>query len=243
MGNLVADLRAITGPAHVLTEPDVVAGYATDWTRRYTGAATCVVSPGTTTEVAEVVRACAGYGARIIPQGGNTGLVGGSIPPARSVGQDCVILSTRRLTGLEPVDPLAAPGHRGSRGHGGPASRPRRSRRMALRRRPGVAGLRHGRRHHRHERGRHPHDQVRAHEVSGRRARRGTRRRQRRRQPGRAHRWHHRLRPDAAADRQRGHARGDHARRGWCCGRPSRPQPCCSPEQPGSLRPRSCSGR
>ena len=107
MGNLVVDLRAIAGAAHVLTEPDVVAGYATDWTRRYTGAATCVISPGTTTEVAEVVRACAGYGAPIIPQGGNTGLVGGSIPPGRSVGQDCVILSARRLTGLEPVDLLA----------------------------------------------------------------------------------------------------------------------------------------
>ncbi|MGN6793806.1 MAG: FAD-binding oxidoreductase, partial [Streptosporangiaceae bacterium] len=104
MGNLVAELRAITGAAHVFAEPDVVAGYATDWTRRYTGAATCVVSPDTTTQVAEVVKTCAGYGARIITQGGNTGLVGGSIPPARSDGWDCVILSTRRLNGLEPVD-------------------------------------------------------------------------------------------------------------------------------------------
>ncbi len=48
---------------------------------------------------------CAGYGARIIPQGGNTGLVGGSIPPAGSPAADCVILSTRRLTALGPVDP------------------------------------------------------------------------------------------------------------------------------------------
>src|SRR5215475_6700409 len=73
MGNLVADLRAITGPAHVVTDPDVVAGYATDWTRRYSGAAACVVSPGSTAQVAEAVQACAGYGARVIPQGGNTG--------------------------------------------------------------------------------------------------------------------------------------------------------------------------
>jgi FAD/FMN-containing dehydrogenase len=105
MGNLVADLRAVTGPAHVLAEPDVVAGYATDWTRRYTGSATCVVSPDTTAQVAEIVKACASHGARVIPQGGNTGLVGGSIPPPRSDGSDCVILSTRRLTGIEPVDP------------------------------------------------------------------------------------------------------------------------------------------
>jgi FAD/FMN-containing dehydrogenase len=105
MGNLVADLRAIAGPAHVLADPDVVAGYATDWTRRYTGSASCVVSPGTTAQIAEAIQACAGYGARVIPQGGNTGLVGGSIPPAQSDGADCVILSTKRLTALCPVDP------------------------------------------------------------------------------------------------------------------------------------------
>ncbi len=108
MGNLLADLRAITGPAHVLAEPDVVAGYATDWTRRYRSGATCVVSPGSTGEVAEVVSACAVHGARIIPQGGNTGLVGGSIPPARPAGHDYVILSSGRLTGLEPVDRRSA---------------------------------------------------------------------------------------------------------------------------------------
>src|SRR6266568_5806961 len=108
MGNLLADLRAITGPAHVLAEPDVVAGYATDWTRRYRSGATCVVSPGSTGEVAQVVSACAVHGARIIPQGGNTGLVGGSIPPARPAGHDYVILSSGRLTGLEPVDRRSA---------------------------------------------------------------------------------------------------------------------------------------
>jgi FAD/FMN-containing dehydrogenase len=105
MRNLVADLRAITGPAHVLAEADVVSGYATDWTRRYSGTAACVVSPDSTAQVSEVVKACAGHGARVVPQGGNTGLVGGSIPPARSDGADCVILSTRRLTRLDPVDP------------------------------------------------------------------------------------------------------------------------------------------
>jgi FAD/FMN-containing dehydrogenase len=104
MRNLVADLRAITGPGHVLAEPDVVAGYATDWTRRYSGVATCVVTPGSTAEVADVVRACSARGALIIAQGGNTGLVGGSVPPASSGSAAAVIISTRRLTGLEPVD-------------------------------------------------------------------------------------------------------------------------------------------
>ena len=104
MRKLIADLRAVTGSAHVLAEPDVVAGYATDWTRRYRSGATCVVIPGSTGEVAQVVSACASYGARIIPQGGNTGLVGGSIPPVRPAGHDYVILSSGRLAGLEPVD-------------------------------------------------------------------------------------------------------------------------------------------
>src|SRR5713101_6548809 len=57
MRNLLADLRDITGPGHVLAEPDVVAGYATDWTRLYTGLATCVVTPGPAAELADVRRA------------------------------------------------------------------------------------------------------------------------------------------------------------------------------------------
>ncbi|HUZ52456.1 MAG TPA: FAD-binding oxidoreductase [Streptosporangiaceae bacterium] len=104
MQKLLADLRAVTGPSHVLAEPDVVAGYATDWTRRYAGIASCVVSPGSTSEVADVIRACAAHGVPVIPQGGNTGLVGGSVPAAGPAGTAPVILSTRRLTGLEPVD-------------------------------------------------------------------------------------------------------------------------------------------
>jgi FAD/FMN-containing dehydrogenase len=104
MRKLLADLRAITGPAHVLAEPDVVAGYATDWTRRYAGVASCVISPGSTGEVALVIRACAAHRVPVVPQGGNTGLVGGSVPPPDPVGPAPVILSARRLTGLEPVD-------------------------------------------------------------------------------------------------------------------------------------------
>ena len=106
MRKLIAELRAVTGPAHVLAEPDVVAGYATDWTRRYAGIASCVVSPGSAGEVADVIRACAAHGAAIVPQGGNTGLVGGSVPPPAgpAPAPAPVILSARRLTRLDPVD-------------------------------------------------------------------------------------------------------------------------------------------
>ena len=56
MDALLEELAAITGPEHVLTDPDLTGGYATDWTRRFRGAARCVVRPGATAEVAAVLR-------------------------------------------------------------------------------------------------------------------------------------------------------------------------------------------
>lgn len=97
--SLVAALRAVVGDDHVLVDDDVRASYETDWLNKYHGVARCVVRPGSVDEVAAVVRACAGAGATIVPQGGNTGLVGGSVPRGGEV-----VLSTRRLTRLDPVD-------------------------------------------------------------------------------------------------------------------------------------------
>ena len=96
MNRLVTDLAAAIGAAHVLTDPELVAGYTTDWTRRYAGTAECVARPGTTAEVAEVVSICARHQVPIVPQGGNTGLVGASVPFAGGV-----VLSTRRLRRLD----------------------------------------------------------------------------------------------------------------------------------------------
>jgi FAD/FMN-containing dehydrogenase len=103
MDRLTTDLVAAIGAAHVLTDPELVAGYTTDWSRRYTGTAQCVARPGTTAGVAEVVRICTRHQVPIVPQGGNTGLVGASVPARGGV-----VLSTRRLRRLDPVDPLAA---------------------------------------------------------------------------------------------------------------------------------------
>jgi FAD/FMN-containing dehydrogenase len=103
MNSLADDLAAAIGAEHVLADPDLTAGYTTDWTRRYRGDADCVARPGTTAQVAEVVRACARHHVPIVPQGGNTGLVGGSVP-----NRGGVLLSTRRLQRLDPVDTLAA---------------------------------------------------------------------------------------------------------------------------------------
>lgn len=103
---LLESLRAAVGASHVLTDPDVRASYETDWTRRWRGETTAVVRPGTTGEVVAVLLACGAARAAVIPQGGNTGLVGGSVPRPVSDGPQ-IVLSTLRLRDMEPVDALA----------------------------------------------------------------------------------------------------------------------------------------
>lgn len=100
---LVEELTGIVGAEHVLSAAELCAPYETDWTRRFSGAARLVVRPRDTAEVAAVVRACAGAGVAIVPQGGNTGLVGGSVPRGGEV-----VLSLQRLDTIEPVDVAAA---------------------------------------------------------------------------------------------------------------------------------------
>jgi FAD/FMN-containing dehydrogenase len=100
--NLIDELRALVGDAHVLTDDDLVAGHTTDWTGRFVGRTPAVVRPGSTEEVAAVVRWCAEHRIAVVPQGGNTGLVGGSVPLAGEV-----VLSTRRLDTIGDVDPIA----------------------------------------------------------------------------------------------------------------------------------------
>ena len=97
---VVDDLRSIVGPDHVLTDPDVTVSYATDWTGRFRGSASVVVRPASTAEVSGVLAACAAAVMPVVPQGGNTGLVGGSVPRDEPM----VVLSTVRLRGFGEVD-------------------------------------------------------------------------------------------------------------------------------------------
>jgi FAD/FMN-containing dehydrogenase len=106
---MIPALRAIVGEAHLLTDADLRAGYEVDWTGRWRGTALCVVRPADAGQVAEVLRACRDGGAAAIPQGGNTGLVGGSVPRAAAPdGRPQVVVSLTRLRDLEPVDASAA---------------------------------------------------------------------------------------------------------------------------------------
>jgi len=94
--------RAALGAAHVVVDPDVTAGYATDWTGRFRGSTPAVLRPGTTAEVAEVVALARRHRVALVPQGGNTGLVGGGVPLAGEV-----VVSLGRLDRLD-FDPAAA---------------------------------------------------------------------------------------------------------------------------------------
>ncbi len=96
---LLNALRAAVGDAHVLTDPDVVAGQVRDWTGRFSGSTPAVVRPAAAIEVAAVLRACGDAGVAVVPQGGNTGLVGGSVPLHNEI-----VLDLRRLDALGPVD-------------------------------------------------------------------------------------------------------------------------------------------
>ena len=100
MTSLIDTLRHLVGAPHVLAEGDLSA-YEMDWRKRIQGKALCVVRPGSTEQVAAVVKACAAAGVSIVPQGGNTGLVVGSIPD--DSGRQ-VLLSLQRMNAVRAVD-------------------------------------------------------------------------------------------------------------------------------------------
>ena len=97
---LIHTLHLLIGEQHVLTEGDL-SSYEQDWRKRTRGKALAVVRPGNTHEVAEVVKACAAAGVSIVPQGGNTGLVVGSIPDDSGTQ---VLLSLQRMQAVRHID-------------------------------------------------------------------------------------------------------------------------------------------
>ncbi|MBY0468474.1 MAG: FAD-binding protein, partial [Burkholderiaceae bacterium] len=101
--SLLDDLRAVVGADQVLSGGDLSA-WEIDWRRRYRGRALAVVRPADTAQAAAVVRACARHGASLVPQGGNTSMVGGATPPADG---SALILSLRRMNRIRSIDPAA----------------------------------------------------------------------------------------------------------------------------------------
>ena len=97
---LLQALRAAVGEAQVQVDGDLSA-WERDWRRRWHGKALAVVRPGNTAEVAAVVRACVAQGASLVPQGGNTGLVGGGVPDTSGTQ---VVLSLTRMNRVRGLD-------------------------------------------------------------------------------------------------------------------------------------------
>ncbi|MGJ8557630.1 MAG: FAD-binding oxidoreductase [Sulfitobacter geojensis] len=99
---LLGQLRAAIGTAHVLTDPNDLADRLIEDRGLYKGNALAILRPANTAQVAECVRLCFAAGVPIVPQGGNTGLVGGGVP------EGGVILITQRLNKIREVDAVNA---------------------------------------------------------------------------------------------------------------------------------------
>lgn len=100
--SLLAMLRQIIGDEAVLSAPGELEAYVEDWRGRYKGPAMCVALPANTAQVSEVVRLCADYGVPVLPQGGNTSLCGGAVPPGE--GRAPVIVNLSRMRRVRAVD-------------------------------------------------------------------------------------------------------------------------------------------
>jgi len=98
---IVATVREIIGAQYVLTDAVDTAPYLTDWRKSYTGVALAVVRPVTTEEVAKIVKACVAANTPIVPQGGNTSMVGGSVPDTTG---RAIVLSLNRMNRIRSID-------------------------------------------------------------------------------------------------------------------------------------------
>jgi FAD/FMN-containing dehydrogenase len=99
--NLLETLQQIVGPAAMISSPEETVQYATDWRKRYRGRALAVVKPGSTAEVAALVRACNESRTGIVPQGGNTGLCGAATPDASG---SQIVLNLSRMNRIRAID-------------------------------------------------------------------------------------------------------------------------------------------
>ena len=101
---LLDKLAALLGPKGFTREPADMAPWLSDWRGRYHGLAAAMLSPASREEAVEIVRLCAGAGVALVPQGGNTSMVGGATPDA---GGAALIVSTRRMNRIRALDPAA----------------------------------------------------------------------------------------------------------------------------------------
>lgn len=100
----LAELGAALGPKGLTTDPADIAPWTTDWRKLYQGAAAALVQPATTAEVQAVLAIASRHHIPLVPQGGNTSMVGGATPDSSG---DAVIVSLRRMNAIRALDPDA----------------------------------------------------------------------------------------------------------------------------------------
>ena len=93
-------LKSALPPKSWTVDPDIIAPHLTEWRDKYQGHTPIMLMPGSTAETSEAVRICAEHSLTIMPQGGNTGLVGGNTP------QGEVLFSMRRMNAVREVNPV-----------------------------------------------------------------------------------------------------------------------------------------
>ncbi len=91
------------GPKTVTIDAQEIAPWQSDWRGRFHGNAPALLSPGSTQEVAEILKLAGALAVKIVPQGGNTGMVGGATPPGDG---SALLLSTRRMNAIRSIDPV-----------------------------------------------------------------------------------------------------------------------------------------
>ncbi|WP_448661858.1 FAD-binding oxidoreductase [Sphingomonas sp. CJ20] len=99
--HLVNSVRERFGPKTVTTDAADIAPWLRDWRGRYEGVTPALLSPQSTEQVAAIVAMAAAGGVPIVPQGGNTGMVGGAIPPTDG---SALLLSLRRMQAIRSMD-------------------------------------------------------------------------------------------------------------------------------------------
>ena len=97
--DLIARFQAIVGPQHALTDPDLQLPYMREWRDMYEGRASIVLRPGSTEEVSQILALAHAHGIPVVPQAGNTGLVGGQMPMRGEI-----LLSVARLKRVRALD-------------------------------------------------------------------------------------------------------------------------------------------
>jgi FAD/FMN-containing dehydrogenase len=99
--DLVRRLADIVGRDHVMTDRAQMAGYLREPRGLFEGAAACIVRPATTDQVSAVLSLCNDTETPVVPQGGNTGLVGGQVPDTSG---RAIVLSLGRMTTIREID-------------------------------------------------------------------------------------------------------------------------------------------